>query len=308
MTEFFQRKLFADKAILKSYDAALNWVKEFTLPESGISTTSIQRVSYAEVTGYLIPTLLDCGEFKLARQYANYVQFVQRPNGSFCGTDGGEYVFDTGQVLKGLLRMAILFPVYESAARKAADYILSCMTEDGSIRSVYQGDVHHQVHIYILSALKDAAHILKSSVYLDAYERSKTFYKSSVDHLNKNDLTHFYAYALEGFLDIGEKDFVMDHIRALFKRQRFDGSITAYPDKFWVCSVGMAQLAIIAYKAGMPKEGDRALDYLMQKQNPSGGFFGSWGLGAKYFPKEEISWAVKFLLDAAQPIAPRSGR
>ena len=30
----------------------------------------------------------------------------------------------------------------------------------------------------------------------------------------------------------------------------------------------------------------------------SGGFFGSYGKGAIYFTKQEISWAVKFFIDA----------
>jgi malonyl-CoA O-methyltransferase len=40
------------------------------------------------------------------------------------------------------------------------------------------------------------------------------------------------------------------------------------------------------------------MDYLEKIQNSSGGFYGSYGKGAKYFPKEEISWAVKYFIDA----------
>ena len=43
---------------------------------------------------------------------------------------------------------------------------------------------------------------------------------------------------------------------------------------------------------------DLALRYLEKIQNRSGGFYGSYGEGAKYIPKAEISWAVKYLLDA----------
>jgi malonyl-CoA O-methyltransferase len=38
--------------------------------------------------------------------------------------------------------------------------------------------------------------------------------------------------------------------------------------------------------------------YLERLQHPGGGFFGSYGKGAIYFTKEEISWAVKFFIDA----------
>lgn len=299
MNTLFRKQLFADKALLKAYDAAIGWIKEYTLPEAGISATSSQKVVYAEVTGYLIPTLLDCGEIKLARQYADYLLFVQRPNGSFCGTDGREYVFDTGQILKGLVRITQLDSRYESAARKAADYVVSCIQADGSLRSIYDGDVHGQVHVYVLPGLKDAAEQFHHQGYFEALDRAKRFYTTSPDALKSNDLAHFYAYALEGLLDLGEKELALGHVKEIFKRQRGDGSITAYPGKSWVCSVAMAQLAVVAYKSGMIKEGDLALDYLIGKQNPSsGGFWGSYGFGAKYFPHEEISWAVKFLLDA----------
>ena len=36
----------------------------------------------------------------------------------------------------------------------------------------------------------------------------------------------------------------------------------------------------------------------MYPASSSGGFFGSYGKGANYFTKEEISWAVKFFIDA----------
>jgi hypothetical protein len=49
-----------------------------------------------------------------------------------------------------------------------------------------------------------------------------------------------------------------------------------------------------------------AMDGMRLLQNPSGGFWGSYGVpdlkkdpsGVWYFPTSEISWAVKFFLDA----------
>ena len=38
--------------------------------------------------------------------------------------------------------------------------------------------------------------------------------------------------------------------------------------------------------------------YLQKIQNKSGGFYGSYGPGAKYISGGEISWAVKYFLDA----------
>jgi malonyl-CoA O-methyltransferase len=60
----------------------------------------------------------------------------------------------------------------------------------------------------------------------------------------------------------------------------------------------MAQLALAWYKLGHREPADRALDYLVTLQNPSGGFYGGYGKEANYFTDQEISWAVKFFLDA----------
>ena len=87
----------------------------------------------------------------------------------------------------------------------------------------------------------------------------------------------------------------MEHLTTL---QRKDGSVPAYKHVSWVCSTGLAQSAIIWYKLGMKEYADKAVHYLEKIQNRSGGFYGSYGKGANYFPEEEISWAVKFFLDA----------
>ena len=80
--------------------------------------------------------------------------------------------------------------------------------------------------------------------------------------------------------------------------QLVDGSIPAYPGATWTCSTGTAQLAIAWLKLGRREPAQRALHYLERLQHRSGGFFGSYGEGAIYFTREEISWAVKFFIDA----------
>jgi malonyl-CoA O-methyltransferase len=65
-----------------------------------------------------------------------------------------------------------------------------------------------------------------------------------------------------------------------------------------VCSTGIAQYALVWYRLGNTERADRALAYLERIQNKSGGFSGSYGEGAKYIPGAEISWAVKYFLDA----------
>ena len=91
---------------------------------------------------------------------------------------------------------------------------------------------------------------------------------------------------------------IVEDVSDVARVQRRDGSIPAYPDVEWVCSTGMAQYAIVWYVLGERERADRAMAFLEKIQNPSGGFFGSYGKGAKYIAGGEISWANKYFLDA----------
>ena len=62
--------------------------------------------------------------------------------------------------------------------------------------------------------------------------------------------------------------------------------------------ISTAQLAIAWYKLGELEPADKALNCLIGLQTSTGGFCGSYGSGKMYLPDEEISWAVKFFLDA----------
>ena len=83
-----------------------------------------------------------------------------------------------------------------------------------------------------------------------------------------------------------------------------DGGVPGYFDVEWVCTTGLSQLSMVWYRIGEIKRGDMALSkVIMDLQNKdSGGFFGSVGFGASYFPDQEISWAVKYTLDALQTV------
>jgi len=280
------------------YQKALSWVKLHTIPEQGIIVHSQQRVPYLEVTGYLIPTLIKANEMDLARAYAEFLAYMQQPDGSVRGPDGKKYVFDTGQALRGLVSAAGQWPEFKTAAIKAADYILSQMEPTGRINFVYEDNIPESVHLFVLPALVETGLAFKRSVYIEAAQNSMMYYKQQPHVLSLKYLTHFLAYIIDGFIDMGEADFVRPLVEKLFSTQKKDGRIPAYDGVHWVCSVGLAQMAIIGYKLGIQKSADMALDYLCSIQNASGGFYGSYGMGANYFPKAEISWANKFFLDA----------
>lgn len=284
--------------IISNYNKALNWIKNNTIPEQGVIVSSKRRVPYLEVTGYLIPTLMDAGECNLAEQYAEFLSYMQRPNGAFAGPDGKEYVFDSGQALRGLVKASCHWDRFRPFAIKTTDYIVSSIEKDSRISSTYGEEIPEYVHVFILSALAEAAQIFNKPEYLEIVKKSLVYYKKAPNILDDNRLTHFLAYIIDGFIDMGEMNFVRPIVEKIFASQRKDGSIPAFPNVKWVCSTGLAQLAIIGYKLGMNEEADKAISYLCTLQNLSGGFYGSYGKSANYFIDEEISWANKFFIDA----------
>src|SRR5690349_1074889 len=83
-------------------ESAVRWIRRHALAGGGIAVSSKQHVSYPEVTGYFIPTLLALGERDLARAFSEWLVRAQRPDGAFAGPGMDEtFAFDTGQVVRG---------------------------------------------------------------------------------------------------------------------------------------------------------------------------------------------------------------
>jgi malonyl-CoA O-methyltransferase len=111
-------------------------------------------------------------------------------------------------------------------------------------------------------------------------------------------LSHFHAYILEALLDLGHAGRCREGMERALARRLPDGGLPAYADVAWTCSTGMFQYAGILYKLGEKSPADECFAYMAARQNPTGGWFGSYGTGKLYFPDAEISWAAKYFLDA----------
>lgn len=284
---------------------ALSWIRANHLPGGGIRVESGHRHAYPEVTGYVVPTLLAYGDEELATQLANWLICIQRPDGSFTDPDEGRsYVFDTGQVLRGLLPVCGKVAGAELAARRAADYLVAAMIDDGrgGFPKQYAGtNCPESVQLYVLPPLVDAAVRFECGRYGEAARRCAEYYLGQPDSLRIDDLTHFLAYELEALIDLGYEDRTRKTLEALAAVQRADGAVRGMggpgrPD--WVCAPGLAQLAICWYKLDTAGPADRAIAWLERRQERDGGFRGSYGRGASYKAGVEVSWAPKFFLDA----------
>jgi len=292
-------------------ERAIGWIQEHRIPGQGIPPNHTMSIATPEVTGYTIPTLYDYGEKELARDFARWEVSVQRPDGAICapGTDV-PYTFDTAQLIRGLLAVLDDMPELEDNLRRACEYVARHIADDGNVlHDSYKTwefpdgiMLSEYGNLYVLPPLLEAARKLSEPRYEQAARRAVEYFKRKTDLVQwKHDLgtlSHYWGYMMEALVDVGETALAgrgLDQAAAL---QGESGVIPAYPGADWVCSTGMAQLAIAWYKLGIQEPADKAVKYLETIQNPSGGFYGGYGQHAQYFPREEIAWAVKFFLDA----------
>ena len=287
--------------------AALQWVTAHSILKQGIRISNRQISSYPEVTGYFIPTLLQYGELEFAVALGQWLVQIQNQDGSWSEPAGGiPYTFDTGQVLKGLVAILPRLPEVEPAIRRGCNWLLTQIQSSGRVTTPDKGEwqlphgelISENIHLYALEPLRQAGAYFQETRYTEACERALAYYLQQTDLTAFNTLSHFHAYVLEALVDLGYPALAaqgMSHIELL---QRRDGAVPAYPDVNWVCATGIAQYAVIWYKLGQRERAQKALEYLCKIQNSSGGFYDGYGRGANYFPDEEISWAIKFFLDA----------
>jgi len=293
-------------------DSAVGWIRRSTVPGKGIIVHSRQRIPYPEVSGYYIPTLIDIGERDLARQYASWLCSVQLPDGSI-GAPSGTYgfAFDTGQVVRGFVAILPQMPEVETSLRRACDWLIGSADaktgrllvpppgRDWSLGE--RGEVNEGIHLYCLWPIRQAGELLNERRYVEFADRSASYYLKRVDLTTferPNALGHFFAYIQEALAELGYLDVARRGLASIAKYQRPDGSVPGYFDVPWICSTALAQLAKAWYAIGETDRADRALAFMSELQNASGGFFGSYGVRANYFPSTEIAWAAKYYVDA----------
>lgn len=301
-------------------EKAKKWIANNTIDGNGITVTSKRKLIYPEVTGYYIPSLLKWDMKDTAIAYAKYLCGIQKEDGSWYDSkDKAPYIFDSAQILKGLVAIRDIYPEADEHILKGCDWILSNMHEDGRLvtpdEDSWGGDesfCSELIHVYCLEPIRDAGRIFGKQEYIDAAEKILGYYiKEKKDKIDNFDLlSHFHAYVMEGLYDLGQTDVCREAMERLEKFRTPKGAIPGLNDVPWVCSTGIFQLAIVWYKLGEKQKGDELFYYACRLQNESGGWYGSYPedkfrnifyRGRKkpyYFPDEEISWAVKYFLDA----------
>ena len=293
---------------------AIQWIHRNHLEGQAVPITHRNRNPYPEVTGYYIPTLLSIGEIGLAEGFARWLVTVQNPNGSFSLDDPRVgYVFDTGQIIRGWVTIIDRLPELAEPLKRACDWIIQGADPQsgrfmapgpgGAWSLGARGEVSEGIHLYVLQPMRDAADALQLPYIRAAADKALAYYLANVaatDFARSNMLTHFYGYIQEALFELGCIDEARHGMASVAAYQLNNGAVPGYFDVPWVCSTGLAQLAKVWYFLNDLPRADRAMAFLAQLQNESGAFYGSYGVGATYFPADEISWAVKYTIEAEQ--------
>jgi hypothetical protein len=186
--------------------------------------------SYPEVTGYIIPTLYDLARATnddrtvvTAERATQWVLSLRMSDGAFpAGLQGSETrpsVFNTGQILQGLVRACCETNRSEilRSAQNAGDWLVEMQSADGSWSgpAAYQSSAHtyYSMVAWALAELAEVAdHRIHGAAYAAAAERNLDWVLSHfqptgwVDGINLQgypNYLHFIAYAIQGVLECG---------------------------------------------------------------------------------------------------------
>jgi len=245
-TTFEPRHLYSYTATtIPTADAlrsVIDWILRAQRPDGGIaayySLLTGYSDSYPEVTGYIIPTLYDFASLTgdpvalcAAERATQWLLALQMPSGAFpgglhaSGSDAQPSVFNTGQILQGLVRAyaearnaetknaEIRSAEILSRAAAAGDWLASIQQADGSWSGAgaYQG-VAHTYYSMVSWSLAQLADASANPRHASAADRNIDWVLAHVkpsgwiDGINLQghpSYLHFIAYVIQGTLECG---------------------------------------------------------------------------------------------------------
>jgi hypothetical protein len=256
---FEQRHLYSYAAVERDSSEVLNsvlrWIVDAQGPDGGIaayySLLTGYSESYPEVTGYIIPSFYDFARVAgnegasaraCAERATQWLLPLQIQSGAFlgglCGKPGDEAqpsVFNTGQILQGLVRAQAETnrPEVRQSAVKAGDWLVTMQTADGSWSGpgAYQKAPHtyYSMVAWALAALSEGVRSWDAQCdqpYARAAEKNLDWVLSHfrpsgwIDGINLRghpNYLHFIVYVLQGVLEAGILRRRNDAIQAVAK-------------------------------------------------------------------------------------------
>ena len=330
---------------------AVSWIVRAQRSNGGIpayySLLAGYSESYPEVTGYIIPTLFDSahaandGKTRDAAERATrWLLSLQLSSGAFpaglVGSEARPSVFNTGQILQGLVRAHRENNQAEvlASAIAAGQWLIKMQRPDGSWSGV--GAYQNATHTYYSMVAWSLAQLSEQTAdrrYARAAERNLDWvlahFRSSgwVDGINLQghpNYLHFIAYVLQGVLECAILQRRKSAIEAVAKSswvllRKFETNkflYGAYERDFkggrsFSCLTGNAQMSCIWLRL-FETTGDLRYLNAALKMNEmlkglipmrggrgiAGGVSGSYPIWGPYQPLRFISWGCKFFADA----------
>ena len=354
-TTFEQRNLYSyTKSVRDSQqtlDLLMRWMLGAQRPDGGIaayySLFTGYSQSYPEVTGYIIPTLYDFAransseyEIAAAERATCWLLSLQMPDGAFPGglhgAEGKPSVFNTGQILQGLIRAYCETDRIEirRSAVAAGDWLIAMQQSDGSWSGpgAYQ-DKPHTYYTMVAWALADLAESTGESRFAHAAGKNVDWTLGHsrpngwIDGINLQghpNYLHFIAYVLQGALECAIRlrrtdtfELVEKSAWVLLRKFETNKFLSgAYDADFknarqFTCLTGNAQMACVWFRlyevSGDLRYFNAALkmNEMLKRLIPLrgglgivGGVSGSYPVWGRYQPFRYISWGGKFFADA----------
>ncbi len=268
-------------------EAGLGWIahSQDRVGSGGVGDFRFQgwTPGYPEVTGYIIPTMFDWAQ-ELGREelrsravrMAEWELGIQQPGGGFESWYEGEgrppVVFNTGQVIRGLVRTAAETgdERFLEGAKRAGDWIISGQEDDGSFSKGNYLEMTVVYDVYATASLAQLARASGDDRYGEAAIANADFAVSqqtengwfdlcdNVPSGNATPSTHTLGYTADGLNEIGsilgEARFVDAAeltTRALLAKLEPGGRLPGRFDRDWnpaaeyVVLTGSAQLGIL---------------------------------------------------------------
>jgi hypothetical protein len=290
--------VFSKSYIKKSYKLAdkrqslnlcVDWLlsSQKNMTDGGMGTYHIVggwSSSYPETSGYIIPTLYNYLSFQPERKNeiensilrcADWLVSIQKPSGgwqsAYIEHQRPEVVFNTGQVLRGLLIAYQMNPKteYKESMCKACNWLVDTQETDGSwIKTAYMNEPrvydsyvsHPLLMVYELTGIetyKKAA--IKNLDWIMTQQMENGWFKNA-DNTQKHNhrpILHTISYTIDGLINCGtmlqNNEYVeagkkaADRLLHLFNlNQVLGGRYDAnwLPSEYMICT-GCAQISIV---------------------------------------------------------------
>lgn len=232
---------------------------------------------FPETTGYIIPTLCDLERTADALRMGAWLLTVQAESGGIPAGPGGALapvVFDTGQVLFGLLRLAEVATedeqqaAFAEAAKRAGAFLVGSLDEHGRYARNLFNDTLHTYNVRSTWALVKAGRQLGEDGFVDAARRNLAWtlaqqteqgtFAHNTFWPDEPALTHTMAYTLRGLAECGlllEDEACIEAARRGLEPLLADAeargtlagtySLTGVGDWSFACLTGNCQVAIV---------------------------------------------------------------